>query len=468
MYGHLFRFLEEGACSMRLVCTLKKQTFQFHSIKDVLAKASEEKSGDKMANIAATSSLERMAAKLILSEIKLKDIYENPVISYEADEVTRVIYDEINEVVYKELAEMSVGELRNYILSPRAKSEQLFRLSKGLTSEMISAVAKLMSTMDLVLASQKIRPQAHCNTTIGEPGRLAFRCQPNHPSDNPEGILYSIKEGLSYGAGDAVLGINPNNDSVDSVSRLLHMSHNFMEKWHIPTQNCVLAHITTQLKALEGGAPISLMFQSLAGSQSANEDFGVSKTLLDEAHEMMKKYGTATGPNYFYFETGQGSEVSLDAHHGVDMQTLEARTYGYARHWKPFMVNNVSGFIGPETLYDGRQVIRADLEDLFMGKMHGIPMGIAPTYTNHMIADQNDQEIAGILTAVAGANFYMGVPGGDDVMLSYQDTSYHDDGSLREMLGLRPLREFEKWLEHMGIMEDGRLTDLAGDLSLFD
>ncbi|PLS17297.1 ethanolamine ammonia lyase large subunit [Bacillus sp. M6-12] len=453
---------------MKYSCQLKNQNYQFKSVTEILAKASEEKSGDKMAGISAHSALERMAAKVVLSEMPLKEIYENPVIPYEKDEVTRLIYDDVNEYIYKEVSNWTVGELRNYILSHSTESSQLFRLSKGLTSEMIAAVAKLMSSIDLVMASQKIRPTAHCNTTIGEPGRLAFRCQPNHPTDNPVGILASLKEGLSYGSGDAVIGVNPNNDSVESVSRILHMTNDFMTKWNIPTQNCVLAHITTQMQALKKGAPIALMFQSLAGTQSANNDFGVSKEIIDEAYELMAKYGTSAGPNQLYFETGQGSEVSLDAHHGVDMQTLEARTYGYARHWKPYMVNNVSGFIGPETIYDGKQVIRADLEDLFMGKLHGLPMGIAPTYTNHMQADQNDQEIAGMLTALAGANFYMGVPGGDDVMLSYQDTSYHDDASLREMLGLRPLREFEIWLEKMGIMENGRLTNYAGDLSIFD
>jgi len=448
-------------------CRLKNEVFQFQSIKEILAKASEEKSGDKMVGIAARSNLERMAAKVVLSEMTLKEIYENPVIPYESDEVTRIIYDDLNQFIFKEISNWRVGELREYILSHKTGTSELLRISRGLTSEMISAVAKLMSSIDLVMASQKIRPTAHCNTTIGGKGRLAFRCQPNHPSDNPEGILASIKEGLSYGSGDAVIGVNPNNDSVESVSRILHMTHDFMERWRIPTQNCVLAHITTQMKALEKGAPIALAFQSLAGTQATNEDFGISKGLLDEAREMMHSRGTSAGPNQFYFETGQGSEVSLNAHLGVDMQTLEARTYGYARHWKPFMVNNVSGFIGPETLYDGKQVIRADLEDLFMGKLHGLPMGIAPTYTNHMQADQNDQEIAGMLTALAGANFYMGVPGGDDVMLSYQDTSYHDDASLREMLGLRPLREFEMWLEKMGIMENGCLTERAGDLSIF-
>ena len=453
---------------MKLQYVLKGNRYQFYSVKEVLAKASEAKSGDVLAGIAAQSSLERMAAKLVLSELTLRDIFENPVISYEQDEVTRVIYDDLSRPIYEDMQHMTVGELRNRILSFETQQMQLAKMSRGLTSEMISAVAKLMSSIDLVMASQKMRYTAHCNTTIGERGRLAFRCQPNHPNDVLEGILYSIKEGLSYGSGDAVIGVNPNNDSVDSVKKILQMTHDFMHEWEIPTQNCVLAHITTQMDAVKAGAPMALMFQSLAGTQSANEAFGISKELLDEGYALMKAQGTSAGPNFMYFETGQGSEFSLETHHGVDMQTLEARTYGYARHWKPFMVNNVSGFIGPETLYDGRQLIRADLEDLFMGKLHALPMGIAPTYTNHMDADQNDQEIGGMLTALAGANFYMGVPGGDDVMLNYQDTSYHDDASLREILGLRPIKEFEVWLEKMGIMENGRLTSRAGDLSIFE
>lgn len=452
---------------MKLKAQIQGEYFEFKSVKDVLAKASEEKSGDRMSKVAAETSLERVAAKWVLSELTLKDIYENPVIPYEQDEVTRVIYDQVNITIYNEISHWTVGYLREYILSHTTTEDDIKRTSRGLTSEMIAGVAKLMSSLDLVLASQKIRHEAHCNTTIGERGRLAFRCQPNHPIDNVDGILASLKEGLSYGSGDAVIGINPNNDSVESVSRLLNLSHDFMQKWEIPTQNCVLAHISTQLEALKRGAPIALMFQSLAGTETANNDFGVNKILLDEAYDEMMRNGTSAGPNVMYFETGQGSEVSLNADHGVDMQTLESRTYGYARKWKPFMVNNVSGFIGPETLFNGRQMIRADLEDLFMGKLNNLPMGIAPTYTNHMESDQNDQEIAGMLTAVGGANFYMGVPGGDDVMLSYQDTSYHDDASLRELLGLRPLREFEKWMEKMGIMENGRLTARAGDLSIF-
>lgn len=453
---------------MKLQYVLKGTHYQFQSINEVLAKASEAKSGDILAGIAAGSSLERMAAKLVLSELTLKDIFENPVIPYEQDEVTRIIYDDLSMPIFTEMQNMTVGELRNRILSFEMEQMQLAKMSRGLTSEMISAVSKLMSSMDLVLASQKMRFTAHCNTTIGERGRLAFRCQPNHPNDLLEGILYSIKEGLSYGSGDAVIGVNPNNDSVQSVKKILQMTHDFIEQWQIPTQNCVLAHISTQMDAVKAGAPMALMFQSLAGTQSGNEAFGVSQEILDEGYALMKAQGTSAGPNFMYFETGQGSEFSLDAHLGVDMQTLEARTYGYARHWKPFMVNNVSGFIGPETLYDGRQLIRADLEDLFMGKLHALPMGIAPTYTNHMDADQNDQEIGGMLTALAGANFYMGVPGGDDVMLNYQDTSFHDDASLREILGLRPIKEFEQWLEKMGIMENGRLTSRAGDLSIFD
>lgn len=453
---------------LKLTCTLKGVTYQFHSVRDVLAKASELKSGDVLAGIAAKSSLERMAAKIVLSELTLKDIYENPVIPYEKDEVTRIIYDDLSLPIYEQMKNWTVGELRNCILSFETEQMQLAKMSRGLTSEMISGVAKLMSSIDLVMASQKMRYTAHCNTTIGERGTLAFRCQPNHPNDLLEGILYSVKEGLSYGSGDAVIGVNPNIDSVESVKRILQMTDEFIQEWAIPTQNCVLAHITTQIDAVNAGAPMALMFQSLAGTQQGNEAFGISREILDEGYELMQTKGTSTGPNFMYFETGQGSEVSLDAHHQVDMQTLEARTYGFAKHWKPFMVNNVSGFIGPETLYDGRQLIRADLEDLFMGKLHALPMGIAPTYTNHMDADQNDQEIGGMLTALAGANFYMGVPGGDDVMLNYQDTSYHDDASLREILGLRPIKEFEKWLERMGIMENGHLTSRAGDLSIFE
>jgi len=451
-----------------LKARVDKKVFSFGSVREVLAKASEEKSGDTLLGIAATSATERVAAKIVLSNLTLEDIYNNPVIPYEEDEVTRVIYDGLNTTIYKQIKNWTLGELREYILDHDTTSDDLLHISRGLTSEMISGVAKLMSNMDLVYASKKMIRQAHCNTTIGLPGRLAFRCQPNHPTDDLEGILASIKEGLSFGCGDAVIGINPVNDDVDQVARLLNMVKDFMEKWEIPTQNCVLAHVTTQMKAIEKGASCDLVFQSIAGSQSANDAFGISAKLLDEAYELAKTQGTGTGPNLMYFETGQGSEVSMDAAHGVDMQTLEARTYGFGRRYAPFMVNNVSGFIGPETLYSGLEVIRADLEDLFMGKLHGLPMGIAPCYTNHMKSDQNQQELGTMLCAMAGANYFMGVPGGDDVMLSYMDTSYYDDASVREILGLRPLPEFEQWLEKMGIMENGRLTKIAGDPSIFD
>ncbi|WP_227763247.1 ethanolamine ammonia-lyase subunit EutB [Zhaonella formicivorans] len=453
---------------MILKARVYNKAFAFKSVKEVLAKANEEKSGDVLAGIAATSASERVAAKLVLSNLTLEDIYNNPVIPYEEDEVTRVIYDNLNINIYNQFKSWTIGELRDYILDHDTDHEALMHLSRGLTSEMIAAVAKLMSNMDLVYASKKMRTQAHCNTTIGIPGTLAFRNQPNHPTDSIPGIMASVKEGLTFGSGDAVIGINPVDDNADTVARILEAVKEFMIKWDIPTQNCVLAHVTTQMKAIELGAPADLVFQSIAGTQKTNEAFGVSEALLDEALALAQRKGTGTGPNLLYFETGQGSELSLDAHHGVDEMTLEARTYGFARKFRPFMLNNVSGFIGPETIYDGREVIRADLEDLFMGKLHGLPMGIAPCYTNHMKADQNDQEIGTMLCAMAGANYFMGVPGGDDVMLSYQDTSYYDDASVREILGLRPLPEFEKWMEKMGLMENGRLTKLAGDPSIFD
>ncbi|KUO51738.1 MAG: ethanolamine ammonia-lyase [Desulfitibacter sp. BRH_c19] len=453
---------------MKLKANIYNNVFTFKTVKEVLAKANEEKSGDILVGIAAGSSSERVAAKLVLSRMSLEDIYENPVIPYEEDEVTRLIYDTLNTSIYNKIKGKTVGELREYILDLETTGEDLLHISRGLTSEMIAAVAKIMSNMDLVYASKKIRPYAHCNTTIGVSGTLAFRNQPNHPTDDINGIIASMKEGLTFGSGDAVIGINPVEDNAENTAYMLKTVKEFMEKWEIPTQNCVLAHVSTQMKAMEKGAPVDLLFQSIAGTQKTNEAFGVDAALLDDALALAILQGTGTGPNVMYFETGQGSEVSLNAHCGVDEMTLESRTYGFGRKYRPFMVNNVSGFIGPETIYDGREVIRADLEDLFMGKFHGLPMGIAPCYTNHMKADQNDQEIGSMLCAMAGAYFFMGVPGGDDVMLNYQDTSYHDDATLREILGLRPLPEFEKWLEKMGLMENGRLTKKAGDPSIFD
>jgi ethanolamine ammonia-lyase large subunit len=385
----------------------------------------------------------------------------------EEDEVSRIIDGDVNEFIYHSIKNWSVGEFREYILKTETTGEDLHRISRGLTSEIIAAAAKLMSNLDLILGASKMRVTAHCNTTIGLAGTIASRLQPNHPTDSIDGIVASMREGLSYGTGDAVVGLNPVDDSLIATCRSLETIYNFIEEWDVPTQICVLAHITTQMKALSKGAPIHCLFQSVAGSEKANEAFGVTKAILDEAYEMGLKEGRATGPNIMYFETGQGSELSSDGHHGADQVTMEARCYGLARHYKPFLVNTVVGFIGPEYLYDARQVIRAGLEDHFMGKLTGIPMGCDACYTNHMKADQNDIENLAVLLSNAGCTYFMGIPMGDDVMLNYQCTSYHDVAALRELLKLRPLPEFEKWLEKMGLMCDGRLTSRAGDATIF-
>ena len=451
---------------MKLKAKIYNRTFDFHSVAEVLAKANEVKAGDTWQGIAAESQTERVAARLVLSRMTLEDIYENPVIPYEKDEVTRVIYDDVNKFIYNEFKGYTIGELREYILSH--SGDEILRLGRGMTSEAIAAVAKLMSNLDLVTASSKVRQPSRCNTTIGLPGRMSYRNQPNHTTDDVNGIMASMKEGFTYGSGDAVIGINPVEDNPENTAYLLKTVHEFMDEWKIPTQACVLAHVTTQMRAQELGAPIDVFFQSIAGTEATNDAFGISKELLENAREACRQGGNSLGPNFMYFETGQGSEVSLEADEGIDEMTLEARTYGFGRHFQPFMVNNVSGFIGPETIYDGREVVRADIEDLFMGKVHGLPMGIAPCYTNHMKCDQNDQENGTMLCARAGSFYFMGVPGGDDIMLNYQDTTYHDDASIREILGLRPTPEFEKWMEDMGLMEDGHLTELAGDPSIFE
>ena len=452
---------------MNLKTRLFGQTFVFKDVKEVLAKANEIKSGDILAGIAAQDAAERIAAKRVLSELTLEDLRLNPVIPLEKDEVSRLIDADVNEPVYRSLKNWSVAEFREYILNTDTTGANLQRLSRGLTSEMVAAVAKLMSNLDLILGAAKIQILAHCNTTIGEPGCLASRLQPNHPTDGVEGILAGIREGLSYGVGDAVIGLNPVDDSMSSTIRSLETLYQFVEEWKIPTQICVLAHISTQIKALRKGAPVHLLFQSIAGSQTGNETFGVSKAILDEAYALGLKEGRATGPNILYFETGQGSELSSEAHHGADQVTLEARCYGLARHYHPFIVNTVVGFIGPEYLYDTRQVTRAGLEDHFMGKLSGLPMGVDACYTNHMKADQNDIENLATLLVTAGCTYLMGIPMGDDVMLNYQSTSFHDIATLRELFNLRPLSEFEAWAEAMGILAQGKLTARAGDASIF-
>ncbi|MFP4312009.1 MAG: ethanolamine ammonia-lyase subunit EutB [Nitriliruptoraceae bacterium] len=442
-------------------------TYEFASVKEVLAKANEEKSGDRQAGIAASSAAERVAARYVLAEMDLQLLRENPAIPYERDEVTRVIDDAVNERVYEEIRTWKVGELREWLLADTTTGEMIQRASKGMTAEMIAGVTKLMSNLDLVLGAKKIRIQARCNNTIGRPGTLASRNQPNHPTDSVEGIRASIYEGLSLGSGDSVIGINPSDDSLGSVARLLEMTQEVIDRWEIPTQNCVLSHITTQMEALKRGAPVGLLFQSIAGSQKANESFGIDVDLLDEAYELGKRYTNATGPNFMYFETGQGTALSADAHEDTDQLVMEARNYGLAKRYSPYQVNTVVGFIGPEYLYDSVQITRAGLEDHFMGKLTGLSMGCDACYTNHARATQNDIENLAVLLAAAGCNYFMGVPMGDDAMLSYQCTSYHDAPSLRQALDLRPIPEFEAWMEGIGLMADGKLTAKAGDASFF-
>ena len=452
---------------MKLTTTLAGKRFVFESIKDVLAKANEVKSGDILAGIAAASDLERIAAKEVLSRLLVQDLRENPVVPYEDDEVTRINQDSIDPQVYGEIRRMSLAELRERILDYRTGEAELRRLSRGLTAETIAGVCKLMGNLDLVYAANKVRVTATCNTTIGLRGTLATRLQPNHPTDGVEGITASLFEGLSYGCGDALLGLNPVNDTVSGLAEVLKRFDEVKRRFEIPTQICVLGHITTQIEAVKRGAPCDMIFQSIAGSQKGNTEFGFSADTVREAMALLKERGTGKGPDVMYFETGQGSELSSNAHYGADQVTMEARCYAFAREFHPFMVNTVVGFIGPEYLYDSRQVIRAGLEDHFMGKLSGIPMGCDCCYTNHMQADQNDVENLSLLLASCGVNYILGVPTGDDVMLNYQTNAYHDANAIRETLNLRPLPEFERWLERMGIMEDGRLTARAGDPTLF-
>ena len=452
---------------MTLSTVLAGKNFSFRSVKEVLAKANEEKSGDILAGIAATSDLERVAAKQVLSHLLVRDLRENPVVPYEDDEVTRINQDSIDPAVYNTIANWTMAELREYILSYECTEEDLHRLSRGLTSEVIAGVCKLMSNLDLIYAANKIRVTATCNTTIGRRGCLSTRLQPNHPTDNVEGITASLFEGLSYGSGDALLGLNPVNDTSASLGEVLRRFDEVKNRFEIPTQICVLGHITTQIEAVEKGAPTDMIFQSIAGSQKGNSAFGFSAETVRQAQQLLKERGTAKGPNVMYFETGQGSELSSDAHFGADQVTMESRCYGFAREFNPFMVNTVVGFIGPEYLYDSRQVIRAGLEDHFMAKLHGVPMGCDCCYTNHMMADQNDIDNLSLLLASCGVNYILGVPTSDDVMLNYQTNAYHDAATIREILGLRPIREFEQWLEKMGIMENGRLTSRAGDPTIF-
>ncbi len=448
---------------MKLKTTLLGKTYTFSSLKEVLAKANEEKTGDKLAGLAAETAQERIAAKVVLSAVTLGELRENPAVPYEADEVTRIIQDDVNEKAFARIKNWTVAEFREWLLSETTTNGDIARIRGGLTSEMVAAVCKLMSNLDLIYAANKMTVTAHCNTTIGLPGTLSCRLQPNHTTDDPEGITASTLEGLSFGAGDAVIGLNPVTDSAEQVGKILRRFDEIKNHWAIPTQICVLAHVTAQMKAVRAGAPCDLIFQSIAGSQKGNEAFGFSAATLAEAQDLLLHEGTAQGPNVMYFETGQGSELSSNAHHDTDQVTMEARCYGFAKRFSPFLVNTVVGFIGPEYLYDAKQVTRAGLEDHFMGKLTGISMGCDCCYTNHMKADQNDIENLAALLTMAGCNYFMGIPHGDDIMLNYQTTGFRETAALRELTGKTAIPEFQAWLEKMGFVENGKLTPKAGD-----
>lgn len=448
---------------MALSGTVGGRSWTFRDVKHLLACATPARSGDELAGIAAESARQRAAAQTLLADLPLRRLLGEPVICYEQDEVTRLIVDGHDAAAFAPVADFTVGQLRDWLLSYEADEAALTALAPGLTPEMAAAVSKIMRNQDLILATSKCRVVTRFRNTIGLPGRLSIRLQPNHPIDNPRGIAASILDGLLYGCGDAVIGINPATDSVATIERLLHMVGELIETHRIPTQSCVLAHITTQMQAMRNGAPVDLVFQSIAGTEAANRSFGIDLKLLDEARQaaLALKRGPV-GDNVMYFETGQGSCLSANAHHGVDQQTLEARAYGVARKFKPLLVNTVVGFIGPEYLYDGKQITRAGLEDHFCGKLLGLPMGCDVCYTNHAEADQNDMDNLLTLLAVAGCNYFMGVPGADDIMLNYQSTSFHDAQYLRQVLRLRPAPEFEQWLMTMGVADrQGRLLPIS-------
>jgi ethanolamine ammonia-lyase large subunit len=428
------------------------------TLRTLLAKASPARSGDELAGLAAGSAQERVAAQMELADAPLQRFLGEPLIPYEIDDVTRLILDSHVPEAFAPISHLTVGEFREWLLDEDTEDEALAAVAPGLIPEMVAAVSKIMRVQDLVTVSAKRHVVTRFRDTIGLPGRIATRLQPNHPTDDPRGIAASIVDGLMYASGDAVIGVNPATDDVGRVETLLRMLDHIRETLEIPTQTCVLAHVTTQMEALRRGAPIDLIFQSIAGTEAANRAFGISLGMLDEAHQAARELGRGSyvkQANVMYFETGQGSALSANAHHGVDQQTCEARAYAVARRYDPLLVNTVVGFIGPEYLFDGKQILRAGLEDHFCGKLLGLPMGCDVCYTNHAEADQDDMDVLLTMLGVAGCNYIMGVPGADDIMLNYQSTSFHDALYLRSMLQLRPAPEFEAWLERMGILEDG-------------
>jgi len=434
--------------------TIGLRTYRFDDLKTLLAKASPLRSGDQLAGVTAHTEEERVAAKMALAQVPLRAFLNEAVIPYESDEVTRLIIDDHSSQAFAEISHLTVGDFRNWLLADTTDSAALIRVTAGLTPEMAAAVSKLMRNQDLILAAKKRPVVTRFRNTIGLPGHMSVRLQPNHPTDDVKGIAASMLDGLMYGCGDAMIGINPASDSLTAITTLLVMIDDFRQRYEVPTQSCVLTHVTNTIAAIEKGAPVDLVFQSIAGTEKANSSFGVSLALLQEAHEagLSLKRGTV-GDNLMYFETGQGSELSADAHLGVDQQTCEVRAYAVARKFSPLLVNTVVGFIGPEYLYDGRQIIRAGLEDHFCGKLLGVPMGCDICYTNHAEADQDDMDNLLTLLGVANVNFIMGIPGSDDVMLNYQSTSFHDALYVRKVLGLRRAPEFEAWLESMRIVD---------------
>jgi ethanolamine ammonia-lyase large subunit len=448
---------------VRLAATIRGTRYRFESIKDVLAKANPPKSGDVLAGVAARDAVERVAARAVLSELTLAELRTSPVVPYEIDEITRVVEDTLHEEAYRAISHLTVGQFREWLLDTKTTGTQIRSISRGLTPEMAAAAAKLMSNMDLMVAGAKCEVVVRARSTLGLRGRMSSRVQPNHPTDDVEGITISAREGLAYGCGDAVIGVNPATDTAASTAEILASLHELTERNAIPTQNCVLSHVSVQMQALELGAPMGLMFQSLSGSEAGNRAFGISVSRMDEAWAMMKERGVTRGPNVMYFETGQGSALSADAHHGADQVTLEARCYGFARRYEPFLVNTVVGFIGPEYLENGPQITRAALEDHFMGKLLGLPMGCDACFTYHADMSQDELESLKVLLGAAGVAYLMSLPVGDDIMLNYQSTSYHDIPSLRALLGVRPTPEFDAWLAKVGIWDGDRPGERFGD-----
>lgn len=448
---------------MQLVTTIANRRFVFTSVKEVLAKANSPKSGDALAQIAAREPLERVAARAVLAQLTLAELREHPVVPYELDEVTRVVEDQLDTQAFAAVRHLTVGQFREWLLQTTTTGSHMRALAAGLTPEMVAATCKLMSNLDLMTVAAKTEVVVRANNTLGLPGRLSSRLQPNHPNDSVPGILASVREGLAFGCGDAVIGVNPATDTPESTAEILRAIDGVLQANRIPTQHCVLSHVTVQMKALATGCPMDLMFQSIAGTQAANAAFGISVSLLDEAHAMMQARGSTRGPNRMYFETGQGSALSSAAHHGADQVTVEARAYGLARRYQPFLVNTVVGFIGPEYLENGPQITRAALEDHFMGKLLGLPMGCDACFTYHANMSQDELESLKVLLAAAGCSYLMSLPVGDDIMLNYQSTSFHDIASVRSLLGKPATPEFDAWLDRAGIWVNGRPGPRFGD-----